>query len=76
MTSPPPRGNPPVVVEAMEVQVEKLSPVLLELQIQVPADQVTIEVDGAFVASARAKRRGTCSYSCTAKPFAPTSRAA
>lgn len=56
MTSPPPRGNPPVVVEAMEVQVEKLSPVLLELQIQVPADQVTIEVDGAFTSLQKTAR--------------------
>ncbi|MBM4357479.1 MAG: trigger factor [Deltaproteobacteria bacterium] len=32
----------------MEVQVEKLSPVLMELQIQVPADKVASEVEGAI----------------------------
>ena len=34
----------------MQVTVEKLSPVLLELQIEVPADRVRSEVDKAFAA--------------------------
>src|SRR5262245_60385742 len=37
----------------MQVTVEKLSPVLLELKIEVPADRVRSEVDKAFAALAR-----------------------
>lgn len=40
----------------MEVQVEKLSPVLLELQIEVPADKVSSEVEGAFTALQKTAR--------------------
>lgn len=47
----------------MEVHVEKLSPVLVEFQIEVPADHVTREVDKAFAelkktARVRGFRRG------------------
>jgi trigger factor len=37
----------------MQVTVEKLSPVLVELQVQVPADRVRSEVDKAYSALAR-----------------------
>jgi trigger factor len=43
----------------MQVTVEKLSPVLVELQVQVPADRVRTEVDRAYNTLARtAKVRG------------------
>jgi trigger factor len=43
----------------MQVNVEKLSPVLVELQVQVPAERVRTEVDRAYNALARtAKVRG------------------
>jgi trigger factor len=43
----------------MQVTVEKLSPVLVELQVQVPADRVRSEVDRAYVALQRtAKIKG------------------
>lgn len=40
----------------MQVTVEKLSPVLVELQVQVPADRVKGEVDRAYVALQRTAR--------------------
>jgi trigger factor len=40
----------------MQVTVEKLSPVLLEVQVQVPADRVRSEVDKAFAALQRSAR--------------------
>jgi trigger factor len=40
----------------MEVQVEKLSPVLLEMQIQVPADKVATEVEDAFTSLQKTAR--------------------
>jgi trigger factor len=40
----------------MQVNVEKLSPVLVELQINIPADRVRSEVDKAYVALQRTAR--------------------
>lgn len=40
----------------MQVTVEKLSPVLLQVEIQIPADQVRNEVDKAYVALQRTAR--------------------
>jgi trigger factor len=40
----------------MQVTVEKLSPVLVELQVEVPADQVRTEVERAYSALARTAR--------------------
>src|ERR1700692_4162115 len=40
----------------MQINVEKLSPVLVELQVQVPADRVRSEVDKAYVALQRTAR--------------------
>jgi trigger factor len=40
----------------MQVNVEKLSPVLLEVEIQIPADRVRTEVDKAYVALQRTVR--------------------
>src|SRR3954465_7268760 len=40
----------------MQVNVEKLSPVLVEFQIEVPAAQVRTEVDKAYVALQRTAR--------------------
>jgi trigger factor len=40
----------------MQVTVEKLSPVLVEFQIQIPADKVKTEVDRAYVALQRTAR--------------------
>jgi len=40
----------------MEVQVEKLSPVLMELQVQVPADKVSSEVEGAYTSLQKTAR--------------------
>ena len=40
----------------MQVTVEKLSPVLVEFQIEVPADQVRSEVDKAYVTLQRTAR--------------------
>ncbi len=47
----------------MQVEVEKLSPVLMEFQVQVPADEVSTEVDAAYqrlkkTARVRGFRRG------------------
>ena len=46
--SPPP--------QAMQINVEKLSPVLVEFQIEVPADQVRSEIDKAYVVLQRSAR--------------------
>jgi len=40
----------------MQITVEKLSPVLMEFQVEVPADQVRTEVDKAFAALQRTAR--------------------
>src|SRR3954464_4313135 len=40
----------------MQVNVEKLSPVLVELQVQIPADRVRSEVDKAYSALQRTAR--------------------
>jgi len=40
----------------MQVTVEKLSPVLVELQVQVPADRVRSEIDKAYISIARTAR--------------------
>src|SRR4029079_1643050 len=40
----------------MQVTVEKLSPVLVEFQVQVPADRVRTEVDRAYVSLQRTAR--------------------
>lgn len=40
----------------MQVNVEKLSPVLLELQVQIPADRVRSEVDKAYAALQKTAR--------------------
>ena len=42
--------------QAMQVNVEKLSPVLVELQVQVPADRVRSEIDKAYSALQRTAR--------------------
>lgn len=43
----------------MQINVEKLSPVLVEFQVEIPADQVKVEVDRAYVSLQRsAKVRG------------------
>ena len=48
MTPPRVRGIWPDLQNAMQVTVEKLSPVLLEVEIQIPADRVRTEVDKAY----------------------------
>lgn len=46
-------GNPP---GPMQVQVEKLSPILLELQVEVPADTVATAVESAYTELRRTAR--------------------
>lgn len=64
----------------MEVQVAKLSPVLMEMQIQVPADKVASEVNHAFdslqkTARVRGFRRGKAPRQVLVQLYGPAVRA-
>jgi trigger factor len=64
----------------MQVNVEKLSPVLMEFQIEVPADQVSTEVDNAYdslrrTARVRGFRKGKAPRQVLVQLYGPAVRA-
>ena len=76
MTPPRARGIWPDLQIAMQVTVEKLSPVLLEVEIQIPADRVRShrEVDAETLCPGRGLPMDGIREALTARLGVPTAK--